>query len=222
MRRLGVGSGGGGDRPLRAQIVVALVVVCILIAVPLYLVRRPNGKAAPAPSASALVDMGKLGVPPAGSAAAPEAVDAGKPPEKIRLSTVQHVRCGASANAGHEGNLCDAVPFFEDALTRAVRDNPDCGPKKIDAEGTLNYVLTIDFQKKSVHLFPGASGKWHGKQARKSTTCVKHALSAPDWSLLQHQHRFYTIAVLATYLPTTPSPAAPDAPHSPTGTPNFE
>ena len=227
-RRLGVGS-GGRDRPLRAQIVVALVAVCILIAVPLYLLRRPGGKSAASAngSASAGVDGGKA---PAtvGSGAAISPLDAGKPPERLRVAPVQHVRCGASANGGHDGNVCDSVPFFEEALSKAVRENPDCAPKA-NEQGTVNYVLTVDFQRKSLHLFPGASGQWRGKQARRAVNCVKRAFVSPDWSNTQHQYRFYTIAVLATYLPANPpaitpgSPAAPGAaPRNPLATPNFE
>src|ERR1043165_9222257 len=81
-RRLGVGPAGGRDRPLRAQIVVALVAVCILIAVPVYLFRHPGGKSGAAASASAGLDGGKA--PPATSAgAAISPLDAGKPPERL-------------------------------------------------------------------------------------------------------------------------------------------
>src|SRR3954465_2719479 len=163
-RRLGGGS-GGRDRPLRAQIVVALVVVCILIAVPLYLLRRPGGKTGAVASASAALDAGKAPLAPGSAGAAITPLDAGKPPERLRVAAVQRVRCGASAGGGHEGNICDSVPSFEEALSKAVRENPDCSPKA-NEQGTLNYVLTIDFQKKSLHLFPGASGGWRGKQAR--------------------------------------------------------
>jgi hypothetical protein len=223
-RRLGVGAGSNRERPLRAQIVVALVAVCILIAVPLYLLRRPGGKSAAIASASALLDAGKapLAVTDAGAAVTP--LDAGKPAERLHVAAVQHVRCGASAGGGHEGNVCDSVPFFEDALSKAVRENPDCSPKA-NEQGTLNYVLTVDFQRKALHLFPGASGQWRGKQARRAIACVKRAFAAPDWSTIQHQYRFYTIAVLATYLPAGGSAqtAGPGAtPHDPLATPNFE
>ena len=223
-RRLGVGS-GGRDRPLRAQIVVALVAVCILIAVPLYLLRRPGGKSAALASASAALDAGKAPALAGSSAAVVTPLDGGKPPERLRVAAVQHVRCGSTANGGHEGNICDSVPFFEEALSKAVRENPDCAPKA-NEQGTVNYVLTVDFQRKSLHLFPGASGQWRGKQARRSVNCVKRAFASPDWSNTQHQYRFYTIAVLATYLPANPAPgtaAAPGGPpHNPLATPNFE
>ena len=217
-RRLGVGS-STRERPLRAQIIVALVAVCILIAVPLYLLRRPGGKSAALASASAGLDAGAAPSAPSAAGAAISPLDAGKPPERLRVAPVQHVRCGASAGGGHEGNVCDSVPFFEEALSRAVRDNPDCAPKAGE-QGTVNYVLTVDFQRKALHLFPGASGQWRGKQARRAVNCVKRAFAAPDWSNVQHQYRFYTIAVLATYLPA--GGATTEQPHNPLGTPNFE
>src|SRR6187431_1240936 len=96
-RRLGVGS-GGRDRPLRAQIVVALVAVCILIAVPLYLLRRPGGKSAALASASAALDAGKAPAVAGSSAAIVTPLDGGKPPERLRVAAVQHVRCGSTAN----------------------------------------------------------------------------------------------------------------------------
>jgi hypothetical protein len=209
---------------LRAQIVVALVAVCVLIAVPLYLLRRPGGKSGTVASASAALDAGKapLALTDAGTAVTP--LDAGKAPERLHVAAVQHVRCGASAGGGHEGNVCDSVPFFEDALSKAVRDNPDCAPKSSE-QGTLNYVLTVDFQRKALHLFPGASGGWRGKQARRAISCVKRAFAAPDWTTIQHQYRFYTIAVLATYVPPNAPPSAAGvgaAPHNPLATPNFE
>jgi len=228
-RRLGVGA-SSRDRPLRAQIIVALVAACILIAVPLYLLRRPGGKSAALASASAVLDAGKAPLPPSSAGAVVVPLDAGKPAERLRVAPVQHVRCGASANGGREGNVCDSVPFFEEALSKAVRDNPDCSPKANEA-GTVNYVLTIDYQRKVLHLFPGASGQWRGKQARRAVNCVKRAFTAPDWSNTTHQYRFYTIAVLASYLPVNGAPpalgAAPGspavaAPHNPLATPVFE
>jgi hypothetical protein len=216
-----VGASSGRDRPLRAQIIVALVVVCILIAVPLYLLRRPGGKTNALASASAALDAGKAPLPPGSAGAAITPLDAGKPPERLRVAAVQRVRCGASAGGGHEGNICDSLPSFEEALSKAVRENPDCAPKA-NEQGTLNYVLTVDFQKKSLHLFPGASGGWRGKQARRAIACVKRAFVQPDWTTIQHQYRFYTIAVLASYFPASGPPNTTTGPHNPLATPNFE
>lgn len=203
IRRLGVGSSGSGDRPLRAQVVVGLVCAAILIAVPLYLLRLPSFKgAAGTPSASASASAGapgSLSKLPAPAAAPPA------PPPRLTLGAVQKVRCGASAAAApNEGTLCDTLPAFEEALKQAISTSEACAPKS-KLKGSINYVLTVDFTRKKLHIFPGASGEWRGKQARRATSCVESALKAPDWNV-QHQYRFYAIAVLATYAGSESSP----------------
>jgi hypothetical protein len=223
IRRLGVGSSSGGDKPLRAQVIVALVCTAMLIAVPLYLWRKPSTKASPAPPASASGSAGPQAVPkPPLAAATPPA-----PAPRLTLGAVQKVRCGSSAAASpNEGTLCDSLAPFEDALKKAVLASEDCAPKA-KTKGSINFVLTVDFAHKKLHVFPGASGEWHGKQARRATTCVNNAIKAPDWNV-PHQYRFYAIAVLATYAgpPGTDIavPAASGAPSPPAGPtlPTFE
>jgi hypothetical protein len=195
VRRLGVGSSGGGDRPLRAQVVVGLVCVAMLIAVPLYLVRKPSTTSAAAlASASASAALAAQALPkPSGDAASPPAT-----PPRLTLGPVQKVRCGASSAASpNEGSLCDSLAPFEDALKKAIVAAEDCAPKA-KLKGTINYVLTVDFPRKKLHVFPGASGDWRGKQARRAATCVENALKVTDWNV-PHQYRFYALAVLATY-----------------------
>jgi hypothetical protein len=213
-RRLGVGTSTTTDRPLRAQLVVAGVVCVILIAVPLYLLRRPsasNGASSVASSASASA----VRPPPS-----PVPVDAGvvappKPAERVRLAPPQRVKCGASAaQARVEGGLCDSLPPVEQALATAIRATADCAPKRKE-EGSINFVLNLDFNQRKFHVFPGASGSWRGPQARKAVDCVNRSLPNPDWGALPHQYRFYWIAILATY-------AVPGVAAVPTGTPNFE
>ncbi|HEY3499215.1 MAG TPA: hypothetical protein VGK73_31205 [Polyangiaceae bacterium] len=213
-RRLGVGPSGGGDRPLRAQLVVAAVVGVILIAVPLYLVRRPSGAQAPQPEASASVRVTR-------TPSAPAPVDAGAvaaralPVERVKLGAPQRVKCGASpTNARIEGGLCDALPAVERSLAAAIKAAADCAPKQKE-EGSINFVMSLDFTKKSFDVFPGASGSWRGKQARRAAECVNRALAAPDWGATPHQYRYYWIAILATY------PLA-SAVSVPPGTPTFE
>lgn len=212
LRRLGVGSSGGGDRPLRAQLVVAGVACVILVAVPLYLLRRPSGISSPTAEASASASSAKL-------PSAPVPIDAGivaqKPVERVRLGPAQRVKCGSSAAQSRvEGGLCDSIPAFEQALKTAIQTAVDCAPKE-KTEGTINYVMSVDFTAHAINVFPGASGTWRGPQAKRSAQCVTRAVVAPDWSSVPHQYRYYWIAVPATY----PSPAALVVPG---GTPTFE
>src|SRR5262245_38974124 len=212
LRRLGVGPSGGGDRPLRAQLVVAGVACVILFAVPLYLMRSPSGQGPPAVEPSASASAAKL-------PSAPAPVDAGavvqKPVERVRLAPAQRVKCGSSpANSRVEGGLCDSLPAFEQALKAAIQSAVDCAPKE-KTEGTINYVMSIDFNARAINVFAGASGTWRGPQAKRSVQCVMRAVQFPDWAAVPHQYRYYWIAVSATY----PSPAALVVPG---GTPTFE
>lgn len=203
LRRLGVGGGrGGGDRPLRAQLVVALVVGLILIAVPLYLWRRPN------PNAAAAHDAGAARDAAAASAEAGHAqvisADAAAPKDRVELGAPQRVRCSASRRIhGQEGSLCDELRVFDHSLAAAIRKTTGCAPHSART-GTINYVLTIDFGSRYLHVFPGASGQWRGREARHAAECVQRALARPDWARIRHQYRFYAIAILATY----PAPGA--------------
>jgi len=227
MRRLGVGSSGGGDRPLRAQVIVALVCVAMLIAVPLYLWRKPSTKATFSQAVASASASG--GLQAALKAPAAAAAAAAAPTPRLTLGAVQKVRCGATPSASQsEGTLCDTLGPFEEALKKAVLTSEDCAPKA-KTKGSINFVLTIDFAHKKLHVFPGASGDWHGKVARRATSCVNNAVKIADWNV-PHQYRHYAIALLATYTGppgndvTTPAPATSGAPAQPSGPtlPTFE
>jgi hypothetical protein len=213
LRRLGVGASTSSERPLRAQLVVAGVVCVILIAVPLYLLRRPSNAPATSPSGSASVGGPHL-------TPAPIAVDAGvvppsKPTERVRLAAPQRVKCGASATQARvEGGLCDSLPSIEQGLVTAIKASVDCAPKRKE-EGTINYVVSVDFAQRRFHVFPGACGSWRGPQARRATDCANRAFPNPDWGAIAHQYRYYWVAVLATY-PLAGSVVVPS------GTPTFE
>ncbi len=199
LRRLGVGGGSGGDRPIRAQLVIALVAVLVLLAVPLYLLRRPSPEDAgadPSPSASAFAPT------------VPVETEEKHPfDERLKLAEPLRVKCASSARAsGQRGALCDQLPFFEGALAAAIRQTVDCAPRT-GKTGTLNYVLRVDFDKKDIHVFPGASGSWKGPQARRAAQCVRQALAPAKWETMPHQYRYYEIAILSTYEPPSPTSA---------------
>jgi hypothetical protein len=173
----------------------------LLLALPLYLRRKPKPAPPPPP------DQAELGFAPVVPTPPP-------PPGEergITLGAPQRITCSASVSArGQSGTACDALPFFEEALRKAIVESADCAPRTGES-GSLNYVLKVDFNQKTLHVFPGASGTLRGPQARNAARCVKQALPAPDWEQLQHRFRYYELAVLATY--RTPPP---------TLTPSFE
>ncbi len=195
IRRLGIRSSTHIDRPIRPQIVLSVLVALALLAIPLYLLRSP---AEDEPEDKAQAPVGFAPLVPAGGEQKEE-------DERFSLGEVQRVTCSNAQGApGKSGRLCDELPFFDKALKSAISDAIDCAPRTGQG-GTLNYVLSIDFNQNQLHLFPGASGDWKGPQARRSTQCVKRALPAPEWDKIPHNFRFYQIAILVTYRPPAPT-----------------
>lgn len=198
LRRLGVGPPGGHTRPIRAQLIVVVVLGLMLLAVPLYLWRRPSlasrvsaidaGAAPSASSSAAAVAPPPISLPDAGALE----------PERVKLSAVKKVRCGSSLKGAGDSESCDSLPYFEKALVDAVKSSADCAPQSAKP-GSINFVLEIDFSHKKLHVFPGASGDWRGPRARRATKCISNALPSPDWASIAHQHRYYAIAVMATF-----------------------
>jgi hypothetical protein len=208
-RRLGVGGGSGGGRFVRVQLIIAVVSAFSILAVLLYLLRRPTGvehagadePAEPSASASA--------APPA-AVVRTKVESSEKAPARVKVGTVQRQRCGSSPkNLASEPGLCDALPFFEQALVKAVLENPDCAPKQKE-EGTISYALSLDFRNHETKLYPGKSGSWRGPQAKKAAECVKRAITAPTWDTMGHQYRYYLISVVATYPAESTAADLPD------------
>ncbi len=203
LRRLGVGSAQSAERPLRAQLVVALVFVLLVVAVPVYFLRRPS------PTGSAKDSDGPK---VATRGLIRSSVDAGAPTLRVKLGAPQRVKCSAAPNRdGNEGNLCDRLPAFEAALRTAIEKTIDCAPQT-GKDGTINFVLTADFTKKRLNVFAGASGQWRGPQAKAAAKCVLRSLPAPDWDTIVHRYRYYALSILASY----------PAPDPLEGLPNFE
>ncbi|HTM43358.1 MAG TPA: hypothetical protein VL137_00310 [Polyangiaceae bacterium] len=188
LRRLG--SAKAADSPIRGQVVVGFVVALVAIGVPMYFMRRPNLDApAPVPSAA------KPALP-VGVKLSP--IDAGAPKPRVRLGSAQRIQCGASPKQrGNEGPQCDPLPVFEHALKRAILAQVDCAPAV--GEGSINFVLNINFANHSLNVFPGKSGSWYGPQAKKAAACVEKAIAPIKWETVAHRYRFYTLAVSATY-----------------------
>ena len=200
-RHLGTGS---VDRSVRAQMIVALVAGLVMVAVPLYLWRRPKTDALDAKHAASSVDgttggtsLSALAAPSGGvTAAAPE-------PPSPRGVTVGEPKISKCKKPGGKTSpeQCDRQPFFEEAIVKSVRDNASCAPM-LPTGGTINYVLDVDYKTKKVKAWSGKSSTVKKKQAKEVMACVNRALPSPDWAQMPHQHQRYSITVLATYPPS--------------------
>jgi len=198
IRRLGIRSSTHIERPLRLQVGLAFAVALILLAIPLYLLRRPEDP----PSAEAKKPPA-FGFAPSVPVTSPEA----EADERLSLGEPVRVRCSSAPTVrGQEGRLCDGLLPIEEGLKKAILETMDCAPST-GSMGTLNYVVKVDFAQKTLHVFPGASGDWKGPSARRAAKCVKQAFSMPDWERIEHRYRYYEIALLATYRSPPPTAA---------------
>lgn len=178
---------------MRVQIIIALVAGMILVAVPLYLWRRPRPESIPSADA-AVADAGT-----SSDAGAPVfVVDAGPPP--VTLSAFTTIRCENPGPGKTSPERCDHVPFFEDGLARAIRENTACAPIG-KSQTTVSFVLEMDFRAKKTNLFVGKSSSIKRDKAKELLRCVKRAMPKPDWPTIPHQYVRYKVNVVATYPP---------------------
>ncbi|MBI4701321.1 MAG: hypothetical protein HY744_09210 [Deltaproteobacteria bacterium] len=191
--------GAGAEHPVRVQMIIALVAGLVLVAVPLYLWRRPE----PVPERgvpSAVVDAGGR----APDAAAPSygtIVDAAAVTPAVKLGPFKTLRCADPGPGKTPPERCDHITFFEDALTRAIRDNGLCAPSR-KAGVTVSFVLEMDFRRKRTKLFWGKSSSLPRGQLKELFGCVERALPSPDWGSIPHQHARYVVSVPASYPPS--------------------
>ena len=205
---------GRNDRATRVQLTVALVAGLIMVAVPLYLWRRPPREIEPSPAG--LVDlpaasaqpkplsplvapmgltMGALSAPPA----SPLPPGAAVGPRGASVTDAKVLRCSKPGMARVPLERCDRQPLFEEALAKAVRDNAPCGPATASG-GSVNFVLDVDYRAKKARVWAGRSGTMRQK-AKDVIACVNRSLPSPDWAQVPHQYEKYQIALMATYPP---------------------
>jgi hypothetical protein len=210
-----LGAGSRGDRAVRAQLIIALVALLVMVAVPLYLLRRPrvdakdkDGKAADgkaiAGSANALSGLSPL-APTPGTTLNPPTPSGQTAARGLTVGDPRILRCSKGSNKPPP-EQCDRQPFFEEALVKAIRDNASC-VNTSTAGATVNFVLDVDFKRKKSHAWPGKSGSLKRKMSKEVVACVNRALPTPEWSQVPHQHDRYQIAVLATYPGGSTAPA---------------
>lgn len=183
-----LGSGGNGDRPVRLQIVIALVAALILAAVPLYLWRRPRAESIP--SADAAV---------ASAASLPISAPPPLPPGgMLTLSPFKTIACQNPGPGKTPPERCDRVTFFEDHLARAIRENAACAPQS-KTPYSVSFVLETDFRRKRHNLYAGKSTTIKRDKTKELLRCVQRALPTPDWGTIPHQHVKYKVNVVANY-----------------------
>jgi hypothetical protein len=211
---------GGGERPVRVQIILALVAALVLVAIPLYLWRRPQPANIPSADAATSSQAPPVPTPMVGGPlpSATGTMQGGAPGAeiKVEVAPVKTLKCQDPGPGRTPTERCDGIRFFEDGLTRAIKDSAACAPPSKNGY-VVSYVLEFHFGKKRTNLFLGKSTTLSKSRRKELIRCVERGLPTPDWDRIPHQHLKYTINAVASY---PPSEAANDqAPPSGGGAP---
>jgi hypothetical protein len=195
--------GTGGSGPVRSPMIYGLVALLVLVALPLYLLRKPKPLGPPG-AVAMRADVGDGGADAGAveSASLPSS-DAGAS-KRVALGEPHTVRCSAKGGGRVMTERCDHLVSVEDALARSIRDNVACAPPAT-APFSVSFVLTVDFERKKLHLWSGRSGTIKRRSSGDLIRCVEHALTAPDFATLAHQYAKYDINVMASYPATVAS-----------------
>ena len=193
--------GSGGTGPVRSPMIYGLVALLVLVALPLYLLRKPKPVGPVGADAGLRADLADAGAAETGALAA--APDAG-PSKRVTLGEPRTVRCTAKGGGRVMAERCDHLVGIEDALARSIRENVACAPPSV-TPFTVSFVLTVDFDRKKLHLWAGRSGTLKKRNSTDLIRCVEHAIAPPDFATLAHQFAKYDVNVMASYPPTGPT-----------------
>jgi hypothetical protein len=179
--------------------IIALVAGLVLVAVPLYLWRRPEPGETVDPGAKTGADAGL----PLIDGAVPYVplVDAAALTPKVKLEPYKTIRCQDPGPGKTPPERCDHIGFFEDALARAIRENVLCAPTS--KKGVkVSFVMEMDFRRKRLKIYHGKSSSVSKGKTKELFRCVKRAMPTPEWGSIPHQHSKYVVNVVASYPPS--------------------
>jgi hypothetical protein len=190
---------GGEDRPVRLQLVGALLLGLVLVASGLYLWRRPRAPAdtsSAEPAASMASPVLAAGVFPGDAGAASAAPDAGG--SGVALSDARVLVCQDRGSKKTAPDQCDHVASLEQALSSAISQAGTCATS---SAGTIEYIADVSFARHKVSVsMPRAGRSVRDRKAlRACSTAVRGAMQTVALDGIDHQHSRYKIAITATY-----------------------
>jgi len=190
-------AGGAAELFVRLQLVGAFLLGILLLAVPLYLWRRPRS----APPASR--PDAATAEPPRDVAAAPSALpEAPTPPKPVRLEEARILECHDPGTRRIPVDQCDHIPALEKALADAIEATHGCVPPDAGM-GSIEYVADVAFgaHRNGVTVALPRDGRSfkNPKIVKSCAAGVRSRLSTLPLEPLAHAHSRYKLAVIASY-----------------------
>ena len=177
--------------------IVALILGLVLVAIPLYLWRRPR--------AESIASTGDMR-PVLAESGAPPPVTVGTE-EKPAVGDVRNLLCQDPGSKKTTPEQCDHVLDVERAFAKAIEESASCVPKDAGG-GTVIYVADVSFKRKAVSVATPKEGRTM-KNLKVISACqsaVKSHLQALPLESIAHAHARYKVAVTATYAGPVKSP----------------
>ncbi|WP_394837743.1 hypothetical protein LVJ94_12595 [Pendulispora rubella] len=185
------------DRVGKIQLLIVGLLTLALVAIPLYLWRRPRSddNAPPIPRPVA-VDTAAAAT---ADTAAPTTPDAGA--SGISLSDITVLSCHDRGTRKTAPGDCDRLSAIETALAAAIVKKADCVPTSATG-GTIQYVADVGFarSRNKIAVLAPRDGRTL-KNAKLASACalaVKKELASTPLDI-PHAHERYKIAVTANY-----------------------
>jgi hypothetical protein len=164
----------------------------VLVAIPLYLWRRPRAESI---SATGSADSG---IDPNAAAGEPTTspADEGKP----TLGEAKSVLCQDPGPKKTPADQCDHLADVEKAFAKAIEDTSSCVPKD-SGGGTIQFVADVSFKRRTVNVSTPKDGRTMkgSKVVSACQSAVKSRLQALSLDAIQHAHQRYKIAITAGY-----------------------
>ena len=170
--------------------IVALILGLVLVAIPLYLWRRPRAE-------SIALSAGDAGAKLASNAAPPPVTTT---EDKPAVGDVKNVLCQDTGTKKTAPEQCDHVVDVEKAFVKAIEESASCMPKDAGG-GTVIYVADVSFKRKAVNVATPKEGRTM-KNLKAISACqsaVKSRLQALPLDPITHAHARYKISMTATY-----------------------
>jgi hypothetical protein len=181
------------SRPARAQLVALIVLGFVLVAVPLYLWRRPRA----IPETSAEPASSEIPIQAAADAGAPEAGLA-----LVKLGDPIIVECHDPGPKKTAPEQCGHLPAFEKAFAHAIENAGSCVPSG-SRPSSLVFVADVSYARqksRAIQIYLPKDGR-SVKPPKIATSCETSVESGMKSVELdgEHGHQRYKIQITASY-----------------------
>lgn len=176
----------------RLQMIVALILGLVLVAIPLYLWRRPRTE-----SITASIGAADAGALPAVTAGGPAP---GASDDKLVLGEPKVVSCHDTGPKKTPPGQCDHIAEVEKPFAKAIDESASCVPKDAGG-GSVIWVADVTFKKKTVLIMAAKEGSTmkNKKVIAGCEKAIKAKLAPLAYDAAKHEHARYFLSITATY-----------------------